>query len=74
MATVKEVVDKNLKCGDLPTTRGKGCGANNFQSYRTPAMLKTEAEVDFVAKCMACGAETAITMKSGIIKPSEFRS
>jgi hypothetical protein len=71
MATFKQIVDANLKCGDLPTTRGQGCGASNFCTYRTPMMMKHPTEVDFIAKCLECGVETPITMKAegGIIKP-----
>lgn len=74
MATYKELVDGNVKCGQFPIvgTR-KGCGSSDFTLKQYPMMLNLRDHKEFVVECLVCGAEMSISMetKKGIVTARE---
>lgn len=74
MATYKELVDGNVKCGQFPTVTGNaGCGARDFTLLQYPMMLDLRDHKEFIAKCQVCGEEMVIEMKTtqGLIIPKD---
>ena len=76
MATMKEIFDANVKCGQFPTLSGKsGCGESNFTLKQYPMMLDLRDHKEFIAECQHCGVEMNIEMNTtkGLIIPKEPR-
>ena len=74
MATYKEMLDANVKCGQFPTAGNKkGCGESDFTLKQYPMMLDLRDHKEFVAECRLCGAEMVVEMKTtqGLIIPKD---